>query len=43
MPTLGTRILSVLLALGLCGTALVAPAQAQQKASVVFSAGPTGG
>ncbi|MEK7370890.1 MAG: TAXI family TRAP transporter solute-binding subunit, partial [candidate division NC10 bacterium] len=43
MPSLGTCILSVLLALGLCGTALVAPAQAQQKASVVFSAGPTGG
>ncbi|MBI1957888.1 MAG: hypothetical protein HYS36_01510, partial [Candidatus Rokubacteria bacterium] len=39
----GTRILAVLLAVGLCGAALVAPAQAQQKANVVFSAGPTGG
>lgn len=43
MPTLTRRILSVVLALGLCGAALVAPAQAQQKATVVFSAGPTGG
>ena len=43
MGTTETRILSVLLALGLCGAAPVAPARAQQKATVVFSAGPTGG
>src|SRR3989304_3537357 len=43
MPKIVTRVLSVVLALGLCGAVLVAPAQAQQKANVVFSAGPTGG
>ncbi|MBI2525968.1 MAG: TAXI family TRAP transporter solute-binding subunit [Candidatus Rokubacteria bacterium] len=43
MRTTEPWILSVLLALGLCGAAHVAPTQAQQKATVVFSAGPTGG
>ncbi len=42
MMTLVTRVLSLLIVL-LLGAALAAPAEAQQKASLVFSAGPTGG
>jgi TRAP transporter TAXI family solute receptor len=42
MMTVVTRVLSLLIVLPL-GAALAAPAEAQQKASLVFSAGPTGG
>jgi TRAP transporter TAXI family solute receptor len=42
MMTVVTRVLSLLIVL-LLGAALAAPAEAQQKASLVFSAGPTGG
>ena len=42
MMTVVTRVLSLLIVL-LLGAALAAPVEAQQKASLVFSAGPTGG
>ncbi len=43
MPVPAMRVLSIVLALSLGLALAAAPAEAQQKASVVFSAGPTGG